>query len=89
MRRNCPLSVACAIEIVRKSRDLQSFQNILALEYRFTYRSMSHGEFIEGIRAQIIDKDRKPNWQTATLEELAQDQISGMLAPLGANELQF
>ncbi len=89
MRRNCPLSVACAVEIVRQSREAQTIEDILKIEYRFTYRSMSHGDLIEGIRAQIIDKDRKPNWQTATLEELTQNQINSMLEPLGADELTF
>ena len=89
MRRNCPLSVACGVEIVRQSRNLASFNDILALEYRFTFRSMSNGDFIEGIRAQIIDKDRKPKWEVPTLEELDKDQISAMLEPLGDRELVF
>lgn len=89
MRRNCPLSVACAIELVRQSRELRRIEDILALEYRFTYRSMSHGDFVEGIRAQIIDKDRKPKWNPATLEALEETQISGMLEPLGNDELTF
>ncbi len=89
MRRNCPLSVACAVELVRQSRSLASIEEILALEYRFTYRSMSHGDFIEGIRAQIIDKDRNPNWKIATLEKLDDSDIATMLEPLGGHELSF
>ncbi|MEM9331043.1 MAG: enoyl-CoA hydratase/isomerase family protein [Pseudomonadota bacterium] len=89
MRRGCPLSVACAVEIVRASRNAQKIEDVLKEEYRFTYRSMSHGDFIEGIRAQIIDKDRKPNWQPASLEELDNEKISAMLEPLGENELTF
>lgn len=89
MRRNCPLSVACGIEIVRAARKAQTIQDVLKLEYRFTHRAMSDGNFIEGIRAQIIDKDRKPKWQPATLEELTQDRIDLMLGSLDANELTF
>lgn len=89
MRRNCPLSVACAVELVRQSRSLPRIEDVLALEYRFTYRAMSHGDFIEGIRAQIIDKDRKPDWKPATLEALEDEQISGMLETLGNDELTF
>jgi len=89
MRRNCPLSVACAVELVRQSRSLPRIEDVLALEYRFTYRAMSHGDFIEGIRAQIINKDRKPDWKPATLEALEDEQISGMLEPLGNDELTF
>lgn len=87
LRRGCPLSVACAVEVVNRSRALQRIEDILALEYRFTYRSMSHGDFLEGIRAQIIDKDRNPKWKTPTLEELDQSEISGMLETLGSDEL--
>lgn len=89
MRRNCPLSVACAVEIVREARKAQTIEDILKLEYRFTHRSMEHGDFIEGIRAQIIDKDRTPNWNPSTLEELTQDKINSMLGSLGAYELSF
>jgi len=89
MRRNCPLSVACAIEIVRRSRQLETIEQILAQEYRFTFRSMSDGDFLEGIRAQIIDKDRSPNWQISSLEVLTAGQISAMLESLGINELQI
>jgi enoyl-CoA hydratase len=37
----------------------------LRQEYRFTSRSASEGDFVEGIRAAIIDKDRNPRWRHA------------------------
>lgn len=83
IRRSCPLSVACAFEIIRRAREFSNIEEALDLEYRFTFRSMSEGELIEGIRAQIIEKDRNPQWQTARLEEVTQEQIDAMLAPLG------
>ena len=64
---------------------MQTIEQVLDLEYRFTYRSMSDGEFIEGVRAQIIDKDRNPQWRTPRLEDLSQDQIDNMLEPLERN----
>ncbi len=82
IRRGCPLSVSCAIDLVRASRNLDTIEQILDLEYRFTYRSMSDGEFIEGVRAQIIDKDRNPKWQTPTLDDLSSSKASHMLSPL-------
>jgi len=89
IRRNSPLSVACALEIVRQSRNLDCIKDILALEYRYTSRSLAEGNFIEGIRAQIIDKDKSPKWVPATLEELDTNKISTMLNPLGEGELSF
>ena len=89
IRRSCPLSVACALELIRRVRKVETMEEALALEYRFTARSMSDGEFIEGIRAQIIDKDRNPKWQTGSLEEITDSQVEAMLAPLGDMELKF
>jgi enoyl-CoA hydratase/carnithine racemase len=89
IRRACPLSVACAFEIVRRTRTIDTIEDVLALEYRFTAQSMSDGDFIEGVRAQIIDKDRKPDWATARLEDVTHEQIAAMLAPLGELELNM
>lgn len=83
VRKGCPLSVACAFEIVRRVRSMDRIEDALDMEYRFTARSMSHGEFLEGIRAQIIDKDRNPQWKTARLEDVSEEQIAQMLAPFG------
>jgi enoyl-CoA hydratase/carnithine racemase len=89
IRRSCPLSVACAFEMIRQVRNVSTIEEALTIEYRFTSRSVSHGEFIEGVRAQIVDKDRNPNWQTARLEDVTKGQIRTMLAPLGDEELQL
>lgn len=89
IRRCSPLSVACTFEIIRGVRDKPTIEEALKREYRFTYRSMSDGDFLEGIRAQIIDKDRQPKWRTARLEEVTRDQTNAMLAPLGEAELNL
>jgi enoyl-CoA hydratase/carnithine racemase len=81
IRRGCPLSLACTVELVRMAREVRSVREALALELRFTWRSMSEGDFIEGVRAQIIDKDRAPKWKTAKLEDVTRQQIETMLKP--------
>jgi len=89
LRRNCPLSVECTLELVRRVRGFQAIEPALGMEYRFTSRSASEGDFIEGIRAAIIDKDRNPSWRPATLEEVTPLKISQMLRPLGADALKL
>lgn len=89
LRRNCPLAVACAVEVIHRARPLTRIEDVLALEYRFTARCMEHGEFLEGVRAAVIDKDRSPKWATATLESLPQYRVSQMLMRLGADELEL
>lgn len=89
LRRNCPLSVECTLELVRRVRGPDTIEHALCMEYRFTYRSASVGDFVEGIRAAIIDKGRNPLWQPATLEAVTSLQISQMLRPLGPDALKL
>ncbi|WP_254055841.1 enoyl-CoA hydratase/isomerase family protein [Ruegeria sp. EL01] len=89
LQRNAPLSMACTVEMLHRLRGpALIMRRALDMEYRFTYRSMEHGDFLEGIRAQIIDKDRNPNWQFADMNVPAV-AVSKMLQPLGAEALTF
>ena len=85
IRRNSPLSMAAGLRLVREARGDARMQDSLAREYRFTSRATRDSDFLEGVRAQIIDKDRNPHW-TADASPAAVDRI---LAPLGADELHF
>jgi enoyl-CoA hydratase len=87
--RNSPLSMACTVELVHRVRGLDTIEGALALEYRYTCRSMEHGDFLEGIRAAIIDKDRSPKWRHAGPASVPAAEMSRMLAPLGADELTW
>jgi enoyl-CoA hydratase/carnithine racemase len=86
--RNSPLSVAVTIEMMTRLRGVTDIRTALDLEYRFTSRAMEHGDFIEGIRAAIIDKDRSPQWKHQA-DTLPPEAIDTMLAPLGDNALTF
>ncbi len=89
IERNAPLSMACTVEMLRRLRaESADIRTALAQEYRFTARAMESGDFLEGIRAQIIDRDRQPRWRHA-LDTLPEDAADTMLAPLGDQELTF
>lgn len=81
IRRGSPLSVACAFEIIRRAREAAGIEDALAMEYRFASRCMERGDFLEGIRAAVIDKDRKPVWSHARLEDVTGEEVVSMLAP--------
>lgn len=89
MRRNAPLSMACTVEMIHRLRGpALTMETALDLEYRYTYRAMEHGDFLEGIRAAIIDKDRSPAWQYAD-GEVPSAAVARMLEPLGDNALKL
>lgn len=80
IRAGSPLSCACTIELVRRARENDDIRSALRQEYRFTSRSASEGDFVEGIRAAIIDKDRNPRWQHASIEEVTAQTVAAMLS---------
>ena len=89
MGHGSPLSVACTIELVHRARLRDTIEHALDQEYRFTYRAMERGDFLEGIRAAIIDKDKAPRWRHAALDAVPAPEVSGMLLPLGTDALQL
>ncbi len=87
MGRGSPLSMACAVEMIHRLRGPGAdIGRALDLEYRFTYRAMETGDFLEGIRAAIIDRDRAPRWKHG-LDALPGYAVSQMLMPLGPDAL--
>jgi len=87
--RNSPLAMACALEMIHRLRQgTPTIRKALELEYRFTFRAMEHGDFLEGIRAAIIDKDRTPQWKH-TPDGVPAVDVSRMLRPLGKDSLSF
>ena len=79
--RNAPLSMAACLEILRRLGDDPTIEDALGLEYRFTARASERGDFIEGIRAQIIDKDRNPNWCHPGPMDVPAADLRAMLDP--------
>lgn len=89
LRRNAPLAVAGAMELVRRARIRDRIDEALRNEYRFAHRLAEQGDFQEGIRAAIIDKDRTPAWAHKDLGEPSAMDVASMLFPLGPDELNI
>lgn len=87
--RVSPLSAAATVQMIRRLAGVTKIAQALDLEYRFTFRAMEHGDFIEGIRAAIIDKDRTPHWRHPGPQAVPASDVEQMLRPLGADALTF
>ncbi len=61
--KNCPIAMTYTLEMLSRLTSTSRIEDALDLEYRFTSRAQEFGSFQEGIRAAIIDKDRKPKWK--------------------------
>jgi 3-hydroxyisobutyrate dehydrogenase len=87
--RNSPLAMAVALDMIRSLRTTQAtVAEALVQEYRFTARAIEFGDFAEGIRAAIIDKDKNPQWKHH-IGAVPQEIVDHMRAPLGDMELNL
>lgn len=81
-----PTAVAVTFAALRRSARAESLEAALALEFRAALRSLAAPDFAEGVRAQVIDKDRSPRWSPATLDEVDADRVDAYFAPLTVEE---
>ena len=75
-----PLALAVTLAALRRARALSTFEEGLAQDLRVSMRSLASHDFAEGIRAQVIDKDRSPRWNPARVEDVT--GVESFFAPL-------
>ena len=88
IRDKSPTSLAIALRQMQVGADL-SMKEAMQTEFRIVSRLCRGNEFLEGIRATIIDKDGAPLWQPSTIDAVKTIDIDRYFAPLGRDELVF
>ncbi|HWA78781.1 MAG TPA: enoyl-CoA hydratase/isomerase family protein [Acetobacteraceae bacterium] len=77
LRGFSPSSICWSFEILRRGAE-HTLPAALAEELRLVQRVTRHPDFAEGVRAMLVDKDRKPRWTPATIEEVDPAAIAAM-----------
>ncbi|MBV8290313.1 MAG: enoyl-CoA hydratase/isomerase family protein, partial [Mycobacterium sp.] len=77
-----PIAVSVALQAVRRAAKLETLEDVLIQDYRVSSASARSHDLVEGIRAQIIDKDRNPKWSPATLAEVSAADVEAYFAPV-------
>jgi len=84
-----PTSLKVTLRNIRSavsfSRVEQSFQQ----DYRIALACIAGHDFIEGIRATIVDKDRNPAWRPDRPEDVTKEIVDRHFRPVGKLELTF
>ena len=89
MASKSPTALKLTLASLRAARRSLGLVETLQREYRVSLRSLAGHDLAEGIRAQVIDKDRNPQWSPATLAEVTDADIATYFAGLGPRELGF
>lgn len=84
-----PLSLAVTLRLIRQARTFGKVEEALEQEFRFTARGFEQSDFVEGVRAHIIDKDRKPKWRHAAAADVTKQEVDALLSPLPGNATVF
>lgn len=83
-----PISVSVALEAIRRAAKLDTLEDVLRQEYRTSVGALRSHDLVEGIRAQVIDKDRNPKWSPASLAAVTIADVEAYFAPAD-RELEF
>jgi enoyl-CoA hydratase len=86
LSQKSPKALKLTLAAIRNAKLLASLDQALIVEYRLTVRLFEDGEFPEGVRALIVDKDRKPKWSPPQLDGVTTEMVERYLAPLPPGE---
>ncbi|WP_422059211.1 enoyl-CoA hydratase/isomerase family protein [Sphingopyxis sp.] len=81
-----PQTCKVALRQLKEGGEMHDFAAQMTQEYAIGSRVVAMHDFIEGVRALIIDKDNSPKWDPPTAEAVTDDWIDAIFAPLPDNE---
>ncbi|KAL0411706.1 UNVERIFIED_CONTAM: 3-hydroxyisobutyryl-CoA hydrolase-like protein 1, mitochondrial [Sesamum latifolium] len=88
LKEAAPLSLKVSLRSIREGRS-QTLDQCLIREYRMSVQAISGqitGDFCEGVRAKLVDKDFAPKWDPPSLEHVSEDMVDQYFSPLPAFE---
>ena len=88
------LAAAAPTSLTATFRQLQrgaglDLETALTYEYRLSIRMMAADDFREGVRALLLDRDRKPRWRPGSLAEVDGGAVEALFLPLDGGDLEF
>lgn len=78
-----PLALALTLEALARARRHGSLEAALGFEYAIISQLMIHADFSEGIRAAMIDRDRRPAWTHAATHRFSAAELAPFLPVSG------
>jgi enoyl-CoA hydratase len=83
-----PIALSVTLAAVRRAAKLETLKDVLIQDYRVSSASLRSHDLVEGIRAQLIDKDRNPKWSPAELAAVTAADVEAYFAPVD-DDLSF
>lgn len=87
LSRMSPISLKVTFEQLKRAKGM-SFDAAMQQELRLSHHMLQDSDFLEGVRALLIDKDKNANWQFGSVEQVSAAFVEKFFAPID-NELFF
>jgi len=81
MREKSPRGLKVTLRLLREARGLKSLKEALVHEFRAALEVFASADFVEGVRAVIVDKDRNSSWNPPRLEDVTPQIVDAYFAP--------
>jgi enoyl-CoA hydratase len=79
-----PQTLKVAFRQLALGRRAKSFAENMTMEYRIGARVVQRHDFLEGVRAVIVEKDNAPKWNPATVSAVSEAMLDEIFAPLAS-----
>ncbi|TXC70440.1 enoyl-CoA hydratase/isomerase family protein [Sphingomonas ginsenosidivorax] len=86
LRTKSPQSMKVSLRLLADGAAMPTFEDEMRQEYAVGAHVVQRHDFIEGVRAVIVDKDNAPRWEPATPDAVSDHLIEQIFAPLPENE---
>ena len=84
-----PTSLKITLRNLREAASFKRVEECFQQDYRIALACIAGHDFVEGIRATIVDKDRNPKWRPDTIEAVTPEIVERHFKSVGELELKF
>lgn len=74
IRRKSPIAMCVTFEALKRGINM-TFRQVMTQELDISLNFLRTQDFYEGIRSQLIDKDRNPKWSHSSVDEVSSAQV--------------
>lgn len=89
MRGAAPTALKVALRALRRATGVTDLESCLVQDFRTSLRFLTEPDLVEGIRAAVIDKDRKPRWSPAHLADVTPAAVARHFRRPPGGDLSF
>ncbi|MFZ1487285.1 enoyl-CoA hydratase/isomerase family protein [Nostocoides sp.] len=78
LRERSPLAVCVSLERIRRAARESDLGESLDVDARVARGMLAAGDFVEGVRAKLVDRDNAPRWRHARIEQVPRDEVEAV-----------